>query len=574
MTRVPNEVESIGQAAASDQIDALCDDFEQRWRDGNRPRIEKYLKQLPAPQRDELLGELLGVEFYWRHRRGDCPAIEEYQQRFPGMERIIATEFYQAAVAARDAKREPSDKDVVSLDAEQPERHALTGKRLAMLAVLFAVAMFGITWLIQARFSSPSAERVAGQAERSINDVLRLKEAADPLVEQVVAGQLLAKSGSQATGRQLLQHALPYYQEITRQAAGVPRRGQLEIDAHFQIGRIYQQLEKFEQARAAFEYALRLQRDNSGEYQGNVQAKQRLADVWQHIGEVEQATQQTRAAEQAFTKAVEIRTQLVKTNRAPIARQLARSLTDLGSVEIELEKHQTAAEHLQQAQVILEAELKTAHKNRELRLLLIRVWRTMARLAVGQGNEVLACHELETAIAGLQRLHAENPVNVDFSRQLAEASDQLAQLKFRMGNDPEGERLLDASGAQWALLVEENPEELVLKRKYAAHLALFGRYALDRHHLPKAQRLLTLAVEQMKEETKTESMPFESRLAVVRVLVDLAQALERSNERQTAQVYWLQAYQRAEPLAEKLPENLELAAIVQKIKAARAASSE
>src|SRR5207248_10685976 len=50
---------------------------------GRRPRLERYLAQVPAGAQPELLRELLVLELEYRTEKGEEPAPEEYRHRFP-----------------------------------------------------------------------------------------------------------------------------------------------------------------------------------------------------------------------------------------------------------------------------------------------------------------------------------------------------------------------------------------------------------------------------------------------------------------------------------------------------------
>lgn len=65
------------------EIDRLCTQFEQAWRDGHQPRIEDYLDNVGSPVRDALLKELIAAEVDLRHEVGEDMQIEEYHRRFP-----------------------------------------------------------------------------------------------------------------------------------------------------------------------------------------------------------------------------------------------------------------------------------------------------------------------------------------------------------------------------------------------------------------------------------------------------------------------------------------------------------
>jgi WD40 repeat protein len=71
------------------RIDEVCERFEAAWQAGQSPRIEDFLGDVEAAERDALLRELLRVELDYRHRQGSAPTVEEYLERFPGHDSLI-----------------------------------------------------------------------------------------------------------------------------------------------------------------------------------------------------------------------------------------------------------------------------------------------------------------------------------------------------------------------------------------------------------------------------------------------------------------------------------------------------
>src|SRR5689334_10336605 len=67
-------------------IDEVCTHFEQRWRAGQRPRIEDLLAENQGSDTEALLKELLLLEIFHRRRLGETPSVEDYRQRFPHLE--------------------------------------------------------------------------------------------------------------------------------------------------------------------------------------------------------------------------------------------------------------------------------------------------------------------------------------------------------------------------------------------------------------------------------------------------------------------------------------------------------
>jgi hypothetical protein len=64
-------------------VDRACDEFENAWRGGRRPRIEDYLSDQSGPERPALLRALVASELESRRQLGERPAIDEYLARFP-----------------------------------------------------------------------------------------------------------------------------------------------------------------------------------------------------------------------------------------------------------------------------------------------------------------------------------------------------------------------------------------------------------------------------------------------------------------------------------------------------------
>jgi serine/threonine protein kinase len=64
-------------------IDRQCDEFERNWLNGERPRIEDVLAQLPADSQAVAFRELLAIELDVRRQIDEEVNADEYRQRFP-----------------------------------------------------------------------------------------------------------------------------------------------------------------------------------------------------------------------------------------------------------------------------------------------------------------------------------------------------------------------------------------------------------------------------------------------------------------------------------------------------------
>ena len=79
-----------------EEIDAICSDFDARWRNGESPQLEEFLKRRELAATESLLCELLKIELEYRRKRGDTPTSDEYQKRFAEHRRQVADLFVES----------------------------------------------------------------------------------------------------------------------------------------------------------------------------------------------------------------------------------------------------------------------------------------------------------------------------------------------------------------------------------------------------------------------------------------------------------------------------------------------
>jgi len=73
----------LGEDTVSDDVDALCDEFEQVCLSGRVPSLDDFVHRVDASQRRTLFRELLLLELHYRRESGDTPAFDEYRNRYP-----------------------------------------------------------------------------------------------------------------------------------------------------------------------------------------------------------------------------------------------------------------------------------------------------------------------------------------------------------------------------------------------------------------------------------------------------------------------------------------------------------
>ncbi len=81
------------------QVDRLCDRFEEAWRGGYRPQIDSFLEEAGRLERPVLLPELLALELEYRRKTGEKPALAEYVRRFPDHEEAVRDVFRRLIAA-------------------------------------------------------------------------------------------------------------------------------------------------------------------------------------------------------------------------------------------------------------------------------------------------------------------------------------------------------------------------------------------------------------------------------------------------------------------------------------------
>ena len=92
------EKNSLEQAR---RLHLVCEEFECRWRGGDRAPIENLLDRVEPVDRPALLEELLILEIELRRAAGESPSLTEYRTRFPADLGRIEAAFAQAAGATR-----------------------------------------------------------------------------------------------------------------------------------------------------------------------------------------------------------------------------------------------------------------------------------------------------------------------------------------------------------------------------------------------------------------------------------------------------------------------------------------
>jgi WD40 repeat protein/serine/threonine protein kinase len=98
------ETRATNDEPLTPDLDKICDRFEAAWQAAvapdQRPRIEDYLRDTPAPVQGLLIRELIALDMAYRRRHGETPTGEDYCRRFPDLEPAFLNDTFAAPQTA------------------------------------------------------------------------------------------------------------------------------------------------------------------------------------------------------------------------------------------------------------------------------------------------------------------------------------------------------------------------------------------------------------------------------------------------------------------------------------------
>lgn len=101
-----------------ERVDRICDEFESKWKAGQKPRIEDEVADVHESMHDLLLRELVALELTLRVAGGEDVEQSEYAGRFAGSGSIVVSAFESFR------SRKPADQSLDSTLRMPGERHA------------------------------------------------------------------------------------------------------------------------------------------------------------------------------------------------------------------------------------------------------------------------------------------------------------------------------------------------------------------------------------------------------------------------------------------------------------------
>lgn len=108
-------------------IDSICADFRRCWRNGERPRIEDFLGQVPESARSNLFRNLLQLDVRYHGQQNGPLTSEEYHKRFPEFGSSIRQVFNEPTLVSMEAMHSTPADDSYSVNValEMPAANRL-----------------------------------------------------------------------------------------------------------------------------------------------------------------------------------------------------------------------------------------------------------------------------------------------------------------------------------------------------------------------------------------------------------------------------------------------------------------
>ncbi|MBC8356207.1 MAG: protein kinase [Planctomycetes bacterium] len=380
-----------------------------------------------APFRDKLSDVLKKVE------RGEFQPPRQVNASIPpaleavclkAMQRRPEDRYASASRLAEDVEHWLADEPVSTWTEPATQRlrrwtrrhwNATIGFAAVGLAVIAVLAVSGVLW------------RRAYDHEQRQHAIVR--QVVDDYFTEVSEATLLNQPGSQTLRRDLLQQALEYYEMFaTDHSQDSAARDELG-KAHFRIGVIKEAVESPEDALAAFDLAILLQRTLLEEQSANEARLHALGLSLNARGRLLHELGNHEEAVAALQQAIKVRMQLasIVPDNADFARVLANSHMNVGECFRTMCKEEAARVEFAKAQSIREPWLTRTNED-PLHRDHAKGSYNLGNLEADAKNSHAAEAHFSAAIASLEAIRSQNPSDLEVAEMLAISLRRMADL--------------------------------------------------------------------------------------------------------------------------------------------------
>ncbi len=342
--------------------------------------------------------------------------------------------------------------------------------------VLLLVAVVGLTvstWLVwqeqdrtraalrQAQTNYEQAEAMRGLDRRAVDDYLT-----------TVSESTLLKSrlpGLQPLRKELLEHALRYYQRFLEQKGDDPELAAEAASAYFRVGSINEEIGNRADALRAFEKARDLYEALRHRAPPSAARAVALAKAHRKIGRLHWASGARQPALQSVRQAVALSQELTRTHPGEVEvwAELARGYGALGALQRE------------------------------------------------QGPPAADLETLQQAVALWQKIVREHPDAFALKGELTECFSQLCRSHYQLGHSDEALQALQQAIEIGERLVREHPHDT----RFLSNLAFYYR---GRGYLQRSRGQLTEMVGSFRDELKIAEKLFRDNPAVTQFRLQVA----------------------------------------------------
>jgi tetratricopeptide (TPR) repeat protein/tRNA A-37 threonylcarbamoyl transferase component Bud32 len=429
-------------------------------------------------------------------------------------------------------------------------RHKAVVVAAVLLWMLASVGLVASTVLVWRERQRAEAERQRAEA-----NFQQARQAVDQMLTHVAESQLLDVSHTETLRRELLEHALQYYQAFLKEKGTDPEVRLDTVNAYRRLGDIQQQLGQSGEAEEAYRQAIAQAEKLVADHPNVPEYQTDLARNYHSLGTLLRTNGKLQEAEQAYRKAFAINEKLAADHpNVPEYRQrLARGQNDLGALLAATGRHKEA-EHAYRQALTLQEKLATdfpAQPGYLADLALTYVHLGPLLQATGRPQEAEQAYR--KALTLQEKLLADFPAKADYRRDLATTYAQLGSLLRDTGRLQEAERTYQQALTLQQKLVADFPKMIDYQADLGTTYLYLGRLQQAAGRIQEAEQYFrrALALQQKRAADFPKVPDYRKQLAVT--YRDLGTLMALTGRLAEAEVSYRQALALLEKLVSDFP---------------------